>query len=68
MRSQVEAELRLNHLILSNMIDFVIGLIILVIWVIALIIITPFAIIALFTYGVWALITLIIDIIHEFVR
>lgn len=50
------------------MIDFVIGLIILVIWAIALIIITPFAIIALFAYGAWVLITLIIDIIHEFIR
>lgn len=48
------------------MIDFVVGLIILVIWAIALIIITPFAIIALFAYGVWALITLIIDIVHEY--
>jgi len=50
------------------MIDFVIGLIILVIWAIALIIITPFAIIALFAYGAWALITLIIDLIDGIVR
>lgn len=50
------------------MIDFVIGLIILVIWAIALIIITPFAIIALFAYGIWTLITLIMDVIYEFVR
>lgn len=53
---------------LSNMIDFVIGLIILVIYAITLIILMPFAIIALFAYGVWVLINFIIDIIYECIR
>ena len=50
------------------MIDFITGLIIIIIGVIALIILTPFAILALFSYGVWILITIIIDIIYELIR
>ena len=68
MKRLVEAESKQNHLMLSNMIDFVIGLIILVIYAITLIILMPFAIIALFAYGVWVLINFIIDIIYEFIR
>lgn len=50
------------------MINFIIGLIILVIGTIALIIITPFVIMTLFSYGVWILVTIIIDIIYELIR
>ena len=72
MRSRVEAELRLNHLILSNMLDFIarffIGLLIIVIGAITLIFITPIALIALFGSAVIALIGIIIDLIDGLVR
>lgn len=72
MRRQVEAELKLNHLILSNMLDFIarffIGLLIIVIGAISLIFITPIALIALFGSAVIALIGIIIDLIDGLVR
>lgn len=72
MRIQVEAELRLNHLILSNMLDFIarffIGLLIIMIGAISLIFITPIALIALFGYGLIAIIGIIIDLIDGLVR
>ena len=72
MRSQVEVELRLNHLILSNMLDFIarffIGALILIVGAIALIFITPIALIALFGGAVIALIGIIIDLIDGLVR
>ena len=72
MRSQAEVELRLNHLILSNMLDFIarffIGVLIIVIGAISLIFITPIALIALFGSAVIALIGIIIDLIDGIVR
>ena len=72
MRRRVEAELKLNHLILSNMLDFIarffIGLLIIVIGAISLIFITPIALIALFGSAVIALIGIIIDLIDGLVR
>ena len=72
MRRQVEVELKLNHLILSNMLDFIarffIGILIIVIGAIALIFITPIALIALFGSAVIALIGIIIDLIDGLVR
>ena len=72
MRRQVEAELKLNHLILSNMLDFIarffIGLLIIVIGAISLVFITPIALIALFGSAVIALIGIIIDLIDGLVR
>lgn len=49
------------------MLEFFVGLILLLIWSVVLIFITPFAIIALFAYAIWALVTLIIDIVHEYI-
>ena len=75
MRSQVEAESRLNHLILSNMLDFIarffIGVLVIVIGAISLIFITPIApiaLIALFGSAIIALIGIIIDLIDGLVR
>ena len=72
MRSLVEAESRLNHLILSNMLDFIarffIGVMILIVGAITLIFITPIALIALFGSAVIALIGIIIDLIDGIVR
>ena len=72
MRSLVEAELRLNHLILNNMLDFIarffIGVMILIVGAIALIFITPIALITLFGSAVIALIGIIIDLIDGLVR
>ena len=72
MRSLVEAESRLNHLILSNMLDFIarffIGVMILIVGAITLIFITPIALIALFGSAVIALIGIIIDLIDGLVR
>lgn len=72
MRSQVEAELRWNHLILSNMLEFIakffIGVLIIVIGAISLIFITPIALIALFGGAIIALIGIIIDLIDGLVR
>lgn len=72
MRSQVEVELRLNHLILSNMLDFIarffIGVMILIVGAITLIFITPIALIALFGSAVIALIGIILDLIDGIVR
>ena len=67
MRSRVEAGLRLNHLILSNMLDFIarffIGVMVLIVGAIVLVFITPIALIALFGSAVIALIGIIIDLI-----
>ena len=72
MRSQVEVELKLNHLILSNMLDFIarffIGVMVLIVGAITLIFITPIALIALFGSAVIALIGIIIDLIYECIR
>lgn len=72
MRSQVEVESRLNHLILSNMLDFIarffIGVMILIVGAITLIFITPIALIALFGSAIISLIGIIIDLIDGLVR
>lgn len=72
MRSLVEAELKLNHLILSNMLDFIarffIGVMVLIVGAISLVFITPIALIALFGSAVIALIGIIIDLIDGLVR
>ena len=72
MRSQVEVELKLNHLILSNMLDFIarffIGVMVLIVGAITLIFITPIALIALFGSAVIALIGIIIYLIYECIR
>ena len=76
MRSLVEAELRLKHLIsnktISNMLDFIarffIGIMVLIVGAISLVFITPIALIALFGSAVIALIGIIIDLIDGLVR